>query len=97
WLCRFAFAGAVGFGTWAGFVAIAGFGFDGSTDPLVVLIVLGVLAGLAAHTLRERSDVFPLAAIAASLIVLSSTAIAKYASFDDVDTFFILSAWLIAS
>lgn len=97
WLCRFALAGAVAFGTWAGFVAIAGFGFDDSADPLVVLIVLGVLAGIATHTLRKRADVFPLAAIAASLIVLSSTGIARYASFDDVGTFFTLAAWLIAS
>jgi uncharacterized membrane protein len=97
WLCRFVLAGAVAFGTWAGFVAIADFGFDDSADGLVVLIVLGMLAGVVVHTLRQRVDVFPLAAIAASLIVLSSTAIARYASFDDVGTFFTLAAWLIAS
>jgi len=95
WLRRFVLAAAVAFGTWAGLVAIAE--SRDASDGLVVLIVLGALAAIAAHTLRERVDVFPLAAVAGSVIVLSSTAIARYASLDDLGTLFTLAGWLIVS
>lgn len=98
WLRRFVLAAAVAFGTWAGVVAIAMPRFEsGAADLVAVLIVVGVLAAIAVHTLRERVDVFPLAAVAAGAIVLSSTAIARYASLDDLGTFFTLAAWLIVS
>ena len=96
WLCRLMLAGAVAFGTGAGVFAIIGSprAYASLADPLVVLIVLGLLAGIALHTLRRRIDVFPLAA---SLIVLSSSVIGWHASVDNVlGKSFMLAAWLVA-
>jgi uncharacterized membrane protein len=100
WLGRFALAWAVvGFGTWAGVIAIFGSGdFEGgSPDGVTLVMLLGLFAAIAWHTLRRRRDVFPLALIGASLIVLSTTALGRYLDFEDVGVFFVLSLWLIAS
>ena len=99
WLGRFALACAVLFGTWAGFLAIV-WGADLGSDALnalTLIVLLGLLTAVAAYTLRQRRDVFPLALIGGSLIVLSTTALAKYLDFEDVGVFFVLALWLIAS
>jgi hypothetical protein len=100
WLGRFALSCAVSFGTWAGVIAIVGSGPDvggGSADALTLVLLLGSLAAISAYTLRQRRDVFPLALIGGSLIVLSTTALGHYGDFDDVGTFLLLSLWLVAS
>jgi uncharacterized membrane protein len=99
WLERFVLACAVGFATWAGAFAIIGSGLDVNTwgDALTLIIVLGLLAAIAVYTLRQRRDVFPLALIAASVIALSTTALARFFDFDEIGMFFVLSLWLIAS
>ena len=97
WLGRFALACGMLFGTSAGFFAIVG-GFEGrALDPLTLIILVGVFAGVAAYTLRQRRDVFPLALIGGSFIVLTTTLIGRYVDFDDVGAFFLMSLWLIAS
>jgi uncharacterized membrane protein len=98
WLGRFALACAMLFGTWAGITAIFGSepGSD-SVDALTLLILLAVLAAIAVLTLRQRRDVFPLALIAGSLIVLTTTALGRFLDFDEIGVFFVLSLWLIAS
>jgi uncharacterized membrane protein len=99
WLGRFVLACAVGFATWAGAFAIIGSGpgVNTSGDALTLTIVLGILAAIAVYALRQRRDVFPLALIAASLIVLSTTALVRFLDFDEIGIFFLLSLWLIAS
>jgi uncharacterized membrane protein len=99
WLGRFVLACAVGFATWAGAFAIIGSGLDANTsgDAIALVIVLGLLAAIAVFTLRQRRDVFPLALIAASLIVLSTTALARFLDFDEIGMLLMLSLWLIAS
>jgi len=94
WLGRFALACAVAYGTWAGIVVIvrSGEGFLG------VLLPLGIFAGIAWHTLRRRVDVFPLATIEGSLIILSTTWIVDALdAFDDAGTLFVIAAWLVVS
>jgi uncharacterized membrane protein len=99
WLGRLVLACAVGFATWAGAFAIIGSGLDVNTaaDALTLVIVIGLLAAIGVLTLRQRRDVFPLALLAASLIVLSTTALARFFDFDEIGMFFVLSLWLIAS
>lgn len=96
WLGRFALACAVAYGTWAAMIVVLrdagpGEGFVGLIVPVVVL------AGITMHTMRRRVDVFPLALIEASLIVLSTTAIVEYGDFDEVGLLFVISAWLVVS
>jgi hypothetical protein len=91
---------AVGFGTWAGCFAIVGsrpeVGHNWGDVPTLI-IVLGLLAAIAMFTLRQRRDVFPLALIAASLIALSTTALARFLDFGELGMFFLLALWLVAS
>ena len=93
WLGRFALACAVAVGTWSGMLVVLG------ADEVILslLVVLVVFTAIALHTLRRRRDVFPLAAIEAGLIVLSTTWIARNADFDDTSILFLLAAWLIVT
>jgi len=100
WLGRFVLAWAVGFGTSAGIVVIAGADYDfqfAASSQISLIVSLAVLAGIAIHTLRKRHDVFPLALIAASLIALTSVGLAEHLDLEEMALFFVLSVWLIAS
>jgi hypothetical protein len=61
------------------------------------LILLGAFGGIAAYALRRRTDVFPLALIAGSLIVLTTSALGDAMGASDMGVFFVLALWLIAS
>lgn len=95
WLGRFALACAVASGTWSGMMVVlessASEGMVGLLAPLAVFAVVAV------HTLRRRDDVFPLAAMEGSLILLSTTWIAKVTDFDEVGIFFVIAAWLLVT
>jgi uncharacterized membrane protein len=94
WLGRFVLTCAVAFGTWAGMLVVlrdASSGFVGLIAPLLVFVLVGW------HTLRRRIDVFPLALIEASLILLSTTWIAQAIDWDEEIVFFALAAWLIVT
>lgn len=96
WLGRFALACAVAYGTWAALIVVVR--AEGPAAGYVGLVVpLVVFAGVAAHTLQRQVDVFPLALLEASLIVLSTTAIVEYFEWDDIGVLFVIAAWLIAS
>ncbi len=93
WLGRFALACAVASGTWSGFMVVArGSGREGALGLVVPLLVF---TGIGLATLRRRVDVFPLAAIEGSLIVLGATWIVQAWGLDEVLLFFVLAAWLI--
>lgn len=92
WLGRFVLACAVGFGTTAGAIVIV----DNDSSWSAVLL-LAALVGVAAHTLRRRDDVFPLALLAASAIGLTSVAIGAHGDLAALELFFALSLWLIVS
>jgi uncharacterized membrane protein len=100
WLGRFVLACAFAYGTWAGMIVVLGIRprFGGEGESAIALIVTLVAFGvIAAHTLRRRADVYPLALIAGSLIVLSSAAIARFSELGDIGVMFTLAAWLVAS
>jgi uncharacterized membrane protein len=94
WLGRFALACAIAFGTWSGMLVVLG--LDGAEDGVAGLLVpLAVWVAIAVHTLRRRVDVFPLAMIEGSVIVLSTAWIARVGEFEDTGTLFVLAGWLI--
>lgn len=100
WLGRFVLTCAVGFATAAGVVEIVVADFpvsERASSAVSVVLVLAALGGLAGHAFRRRDDVFPLALVAASLIVLTTMLIAVHSGFEDLGLFFVLSLWLIAS
>ena len=96
WLGRFTLACAVAYGTWAAMIVVVR--AEGPAGGYVGLLVpLMVFAGVAMHTLQRQADVFPLAMIEASLILLSTTAIIEYADWDDIGILFVIAAWLVVS
>ena len=101
WLGRLALSCAIGFGTWAGTVAIFQPDYVSAErsagGALALLVLLAVFFIVAVYTLRKRSDVFPLTLIAGSLIVLTTSGLGKHLDFDDTGIFFVLALWLIAS
>lgn len=96
WLGRFALACAVAYGTWAGLVVVLGRAEAGGAI-WGLLLPLAVFAAIVMHTLRRRVDVFPLAMIEASLIVLSTAWIMDAGGFDDTGLLFVVAAWLVVS
>ncbi len=93
WLVRFTLACAVGSGTLAALVVIVG---NGDREGAVGLIApLLVFTGLGLYTLRGRRDVFPLALIEGSLILLSTVWIGESLVQEGFGGFFLISAWLI--
>lgn len=96
WLGRLILACAVAFGTWAGALAIVG--AEGrARHPLVMLFVTIAFVGAGTYAVRKRVDVFPLAAIAGSAIILTTIALAEAIDFHDEGIFFLLAIWLVAS
>jgi uncharacterized membrane protein len=96
WLVRFVLACAVGVGTWSAMLVVLRDG-RGDVSPLGLVVPLVAFAGVAWRTLRQKADVFPLAAIEGSLILLSTVWLAQAMDFDDVGVLFVLSAWLIGT
>ncbi|MBT8488130.1 MAG: DUF2157 domain-containing protein [Gemmatimonadetes bacterium] len=94
WLGRFVLAWAVFYGTWSATLVVVG-AAEGEIGGL--LVPLAVFAGIAWHTLGRRTDVFPLALLVASLIVLGTALIIEVGAFDEIGMFFVISAWLVVS
>jgi uncharacterized membrane protein len=101
WLRRFVLAWAIFFGTWAGVVAVLfgpGYGSILTPDGAWTLVLwAGVLAGIGVHAFRTRRDVFPVAMIAGSVIVLGCVIVGRVMRGGETAVVFMLAFWLIAS
>jgi uncharacterized membrane protein len=90
---------AVSFATWAGILAIVGSGpYPAQTEGWSVLWVPAILVGFAVYTLRRRTDVFPLALIAASIVLLGVFGIIKSTESGRTGTVgmaLLVAGWLI--
>jgi uncharacterized membrane protein len=97
WLRNYAFASAALFGTYSGLVVILQ-DDQGMRGTLLAAVVLGACAvGTITHVLRHRRDVFPLAALAGSIIVLTTAAWARYGGLAEMGTLFVVSLWLVGT
>jgi uncharacterized membrane protein len=96
WLRRFVLTCALGFGTWVGGFAIFADESGGRDIEVVSLVLIAIaLAAVASYTLRQRTDVFPLTAIAASVIVLGTCAIVRANDSGGVGMLFVMALWLV--
>ena len=95
WLARFALSWAVAYGTWAAMVVVLG--LRGESGAAGIVVPLAAFAGIAWHTLRREVDVFPLALLEASLILLSTTWIVQQLDFGDFGILFVVALWLVLS
>jgi len=97
WVRRLVLSCAFGFGTWGGVLGVAGgdlvFG-DMKGDAKTVLALAAVMAAVVAYTLRRRSDVYPLAVVMGTFIIVSMVWLARVIEFRDEGTFLFLALWL---
>jgi uncharacterized membrane protein len=100
-LRRLLLASAIGFATWGGIIAIVGFGpYPQHADALSASLVFAAVIAIGTYTWLRRADVFPLALVAASLIVLVMFVILENAGSGETSFIFMTlmtAAWLVAS
>lgn len=96
WLARLALAFAFGFATWAG-INVIDDALHQDLRWVVLLAVLVIEAAVAAYTMRQRKDVFPLALTVASVIILGTTALIQHMKFGDAGSLFVIALWLVVS
>jgi uncharacterized membrane protein len=100
-LRRLLLACVIAFATWAGILAIVGFGpYPPQTDRMSVIWTLAILGSVGVYAMRRRTDVFPLALIAASIILLVVFGITENAGHGRMGTVamaLLVAFWLIIS
>jgi uncharacterized membrane protein len=92
WVRRFILSCAFGFGTWSGVLAVSH-----GNDPLVVLGLLAAMAAAVVYAMRRRTDVYPLAVVMGTFIIVSLVWLANVMRFDDEGTFLMMALWLIGT
>jgi len=69
-----------------------------SRQDFIVVVTFAVTCGaIAIATLRSRSDVFPMALIAASWIAISTAFLIRHIKLGDLSDFFLIAIWLIGT
>ncbi|MEQ1685276.1 MAG: DUF2157 domain-containing protein [Burkholderiaceae bacterium] len=104
WLVRLLTSFAFAYGTVACIGVVVGEGLwrnqaaAASGQGAAVLAVFVVISVATAFiTLRQRSDVFNMALLAAAWIAISTTALGRSMRFNDLGSFFLIAFWLIAT
>ncbi len=107
WLGRLLVGAAAGFAAWGAVVAIVfsdrsrrwlGDEPSGGGGGVLAVVLLAVAAAVAWHTLRRRRDVFPIAAIAAVVIVVGTALLVRALDAGSAQGIFLAVAlWLVAS
>ena len=104
WLVRLLTSFGVGFGTVACIGAVLGAGLlhnqemaASSQNAMVVFLFAGTSVLIAWLTLKRRRDAFNMALLAASWIAISTTWLGQSMRFNDLDSFFLIAFWLIAT
>jgi hypothetical protein len=100
WVRRLLLSCAFGFGTWGGVLGIVGgdllFG-DRRGDPVAVLALAAAMAAVTAYAMKRRDDVYPLAVVMGTFIIVSLVWLARVVDFDDEGTFLLMAVWLIGT
>lgn len=93
WVRRLAISCAFGFGCWAAILGIV----DSPSSWLAVGGVVLAMALVAFHTLEQRDDIYPLAVVMGSAIIIGIAFIVDVMDFDDEGVLFALALWLIGA
>jgi len=93
WVRRLTLSCAFAFGTWAGVMAID----DHMSAGFDLLGLLTAMVAVALYAWRRRSDIYPLAVVMGTFIIVSLVWIADVADFNDEAGLIVLAAWLIVT
>ena len=100
WVRRLLLSCAFGFGTWAGLMSITdhGYRYEGPrSDPLTTLTLIAAMIATTVYAVRRRTDVYPLAVVMGSFIIVSLVWLAQLHGFDDEGMLLLLAIWLIGT
>jgi len=100
WVRRLLVSCAFGFGTWAGLMAITNMGYMHDApraDPVTTLTLMLAMVVTAVYALRRHDDVYPLAVVMGTFIILTLTWLAQSNGFQDEGMLLMLALWLIGT
>jgi uncharacterized membrane protein len=100
WVRRLILSCAFGFATWGGVLGVLGGNLLFDTreiDPITMLVLAAAMTAVVAHAVHRRRDIYPLAVVMGSLIVVSIVWVARVVEFRDEGMFLFLALWLIGT
>jgi hypothetical protein len=100
WVRRLILSCAFGFATWGGVLGVLGsdlaFG-ERRGDPAAMLALAAAMTAAVAYALRRRADIYPLAVVMGTFIIVSLVWLAREIEFHDSGMFLLLALWLIGT
>ena len=99
WTRRLLLSCAFGFGSWAGLMAVGGvdFAYGHERDPLTLFMLLAAMATVSVYALRRRADIYPLAVVMGTFIIVSLAWFAQLNGFRGEGMLLMLAVWLIVT
>ena len=91
WVRRIAIFCAFVFGTWAGILCVV----DDDVSALVLPGLVAAMIRTAMHTLRTRADIFPLAVVMGTFIIVSLVWLGDVTDFKEEGVLLLSALWLI--
>ena len=93
WVRRLAMSCAFAFGTWAGMRSV----YQHDLAAIDMPGLLTAMVAVATYCWHRREDIYPLAVVMGTFIIVSVAWIADVADFDDEIGFIVLALWLIGT
>jgi uncharacterized membrane protein len=94
WVRRLIISCAFGFAAWGGVLGV----FETrSIDPVAMLILAAALAAVTVYAFQRRNDIYPLAVVMGTFVIVSIVWLARVIEFRDAGTFLFLALWLIGT
>jgi uncharacterized membrane protein len=98
WMRRLILSCGFAFVTWSGILAVMqGYAEAGGSPELTLTGVAALMTVVSAHTLRQREDIYALAVVFGTFVIVSLVAIARGLEWKDEIAFFVLALWLIVT
>ena len=100
WVRRFLLSCAFGFATWGGVLAVMDGDFlfaSGHAEPGAKLALAAAMTAVTVYAIRRRRDVYPLAVVMGTFIIVSIVWLAHVVEFHDEGMFLLLALWLIGA
>ena len=100
WVRRLLISFAFGFATWGGVLGVMGGNLLFATreiDPIAMLILAAAMVAVTANAINRRNDIFPLAVVMGTFIIVSIVWLARVVEFRDEGMFLFLALWLIGT
>jgi hypothetical protein len=93
WVRRMGISCAFAFGTWAGVFAV----LENGRSPLILPALALAMVVVAVYALRTRKDIYPIAVVLGTFIIVTLVWLGKVTRFKDEGVLLLLAVWLIGT